>query len=109
MILTFGKYKNLRLEDVPVKYLAWLAMFEIDTKVKFLDNVNFELSNAQHYLWIRQKFTVIAARAEMKRRHICYDCYKPLVAIGHARHYGANHKDWASRKLHKKCWKVLNS
>jgi len=35
---------------------------------------------------------------------ICVICEKPLVSIGDRRKNGANHKDWDSRKMHKKCY-----
>ena len=35
----------------------------------------------------------------------CFQCDNPLVAIGSSRANGANHKDWDSRRLHKKCFK----
>ena len=47
----------------------------------------------------------------------CKECGQHLVAIGSWRRNGADHKDWAGRTLHKKCykayevkhnWKVLN-
>ena len=37
----------------------------------------------------------------------CYHCGKPLRPIGYSREKGKPHNDWASRTLHKKCWKVL--
>ncbi len=39
----------------------------------------------------------------------CLHCRKALQPIGSARMNGAPHKDWGSRKYHKKCWKELNS
>ena len=39
----------------------------------------------------------------------CLHCRKALQPIGSARINGAPHKDWGSRKYHKKCWKELNS
>ena len=35
---------------------------------------------------------------------ICVICKKPLVPVGNRRKNGANHKDWDSRKMHKKCY-----
>ena len=108
MILTFGKYKNQCMSDLPTEYVVWLAMYELTDQVFFLsDDDAFEFTKAQHYIWGRQFKAVICARAEMKRRRICYDCLKPLVKIGHARNNGANHEDWTTRRLHKKCWKAL--
>ena len=40
----------------------------------------------------------------VKRYDKCIWCNKPLVPIGHARLFGANHKDWEGRNSHKKCW-----
>ena len=43
----------------------------------------------------------------------CIMCNKPIVKIGLARKNGKQHKDWDTRKLHKKCltdyWRVLNT
>jgi hypothetical protein len=39
--------------------------------------------------------------------HKCEFCNKPLVAIGSGRKNGKAHADWATRKYHKKCWKVV--
>ena len=39
----------------------------------------------------------------------CVKCGNPLVAIGSSRANGANHKDWQSRRLHKKCFKEFES
>jgi len=38
----------------------------------------------------------------------CLHCGIVLQAIGFARRGGAPHKDWSTRKYHKKCWKELN-
>ena len=40
----------------------------------------------------------------VKKYEKCVWCNKSLVPIGHARLFGANHKDWYDRKCHKKCW-----
>ena len=47
---------------------------------------------------------VKAARAELKRRCLCQCCGGKLVPIGDARINGARHRDWQSRRYHKKCW-----
>ena len=47
---------------------------------------------------------VKAARAELKRRSLCHCCGGKLVPIGDARANGACHRDWPSRRYHKKCW-----
>ena len=39
---------------------------------------------------------------------LCQHCGKPLRAIGTARKGGVqHHDDWANRKNHKKCFKML--
>lgn len=38
----------------------------------------------------------------------CRMCGNVLVPIGHARVKGAKHNDWSTRKLHKKCWKMMS-
>lgn len=40
----------------------------------------------------------------VKRYDKCIWCNKSLTPIGHARLFGANHKDWSTRNTHKKCW-----
>ena len=40
----------------------------------------------------------------IKKYDKCIWCNKKLVPIGHARLFGANHKDWEGRNSHKKCW-----
>ena len=45
------------------------------------------------------------AREFMRWR--CWHCGGVLVAIGHARSNGADHEDWETRILHKKCWREL--
>ncbi len=37
---------------------------------------------------------------------LCKYCNKPIQPIGFARKNGRPHEDWATRKLHKKCWKL---
>lgn len=44
---------------------------------------------------------------EMEKQKCTY-CGKALRAIGDQRKNGKNHSDWATRKLHKKCFKLLN-
>lgn len=39
-----------------------------------------------------------------KPKQRCKLCNKALVAIGRSRKNGKNHKDWTTRKYHKKCW-----
>ena len=40
----------------------------------------------------------------VKKYEKCIWCNKSLTPIGHARLFGANHKDWKGRNSHKKCW-----
>ena len=47
---------------------------------------------------------VKAARVELKRRSLCHCCGGKLVPIGSARVNGTWHRDWPSRRYHKKCW-----
>jgi hypothetical protein len=39
----------------------------------------------------------------------CIVCKNSIVKFGHARKNGKNHKDWNTRKLHKKCLKEYNN
>jgi hypothetical protein len=39
----------------------------------------------------------------------CELCSKKIVSIGHKRKNGKNHKDWDSRKYHKKCYNLNES
>ncbi len=37
----------------------------------------------------------------------CEHCGKTIVPLGSKRANGTYHEDWPTRKLHKKCWKLL--
>jgi len=37
----------------------------------------------------------------------CVRCGKKLIPIGEAKINGSYHKDWATRKYHKKCYKMM--
>jgi hypothetical protein len=37
------------------------------------------------------------------QKKLCLLCKKPMPAIGDARSNGAGHKEWPTRKYHKKC------
>ena len=50
------------------------------------------------------EYQLKAARIEIKRRSLCNCCGGRLVPVGDARANGACHRDWASRRYHKKCW-----
>lgn len=39
----------------------------------------------------------------------CKHCNKKLVSIGNKRKNGANHKDWETRSLHKKCYTKISN
>ena len=39
---------------------------------------------------------------------LCTHCNKAIVSFGRARKNGKPQKDWGSRPLHKKCWKIVH-
>ncbi len=68
----------------------------------------FKAGRFSIHLWAdhstENKARVKAARAELKRRSLCHCCGGKLVPIGDARANGACHRDWPSRRYHKKSW-----
>ena len=107
MRIPFGKHKGIDIREVGRDYLIWLALFDLtEDGVDFL-GPDDDLEGADRYISKYQMRIVWAARKELSRRKICWACEKPLCAVGKSRVNGANHRDWATRKLHKKCWLEL--
>ena len=42
------------------------------------------------------------------QKRVCTHCGKHLQAIGTSRKNGKPHRDWKTRRMHKKCWKLTN-
>jgi hypothetical protein len=55
----------------------------------------------------REYARVLAAKKAKKAKKKCKACGRTLIAVGHARKNGKNHKDWSKREYHKQCWKEL--
>lgn len=51
---------------------------------------------------------LVKNRENKECRPKCMHCDKPLQPIGDTRKNGKNHRDWFSRRLHKKCWKIIH-
>ena len=48
------------------------------------------------------------AAVRLGKKPLCLECGGTLPTIGAARANGRPHADWETRKLHKKCWKLLH-
>ena len=59
--------------------------------------------------WVKQKHphVVKSARLYVRQKRLCHHCGERLVPVGSNRANGAAHRDWASRTLHKKCWREI--
>ena len=100
MILDFGKYKGSKVDEVPFKYILFLAgcrMVGTQRRKCTLDGS----------IWIKQNKGEFRAYAESLLEGKCLHCGSKLVPIGSSRMNGACHSDWDGRYLHKQCWKEL--
>ena len=108
-ILSFGKHKGEEISTIPLKYLVWLACYDVKYGGRIETKPLVSCRGGRLYLLTKQKPTILAARCEMKHRRICFYCMKVMPAIGWQRENGkSTHGDWATRKFHKKCLKELN-
>ena len=98
--LDFGKYKGWHLEDVPHEYIMFLAgNVLVGTRAATL---KCRASN-----WVGKFKSGVRAQARIFLNNKCWHCGSHLQPIGHMRSNGANHSDWETRRLHKKCWLEL--
>lgn len=118
MILTFGRYKGQRIENVPTDYLRWLCRWNhsydktrtprlrehdaVEAWTLFCGDIR-----STRYLWERQPEAISAARQYVRQARLCHRCFQKLVPIGNHRNNGAWHEDWEGRYLHKICWKEI--
>lgn len=100
MILDFGEHNGTDMKDVPLKYMISLTGYEMQMEKRI-----YSYTAETAWLVTHKKEFHEFALEYMKKK--CWHCGRKLVPIGNARKKGANHKDWADRYLHKKCWKKL--
>ena len=98
--LDFGKYRGWLLDEVPMQYVLFLAGFR-------LDGTQAEPLDTEASAWIEKNKPEIRSQARNFIRDKCWLCGSGLRAVGFDRTNGACHKDWTTRKLHKKCWLEL--
>jgi hypothetical protein len=95
VVLQFGKYKGYNIEEIDdFSYLKFLAG---------------EGSKENTFSFVSRKFPKVVEKAKRLIKNRCRYCEGTLVSIGNSRVNGAGHKDWNSRKYHKKCWVFINS
>jgi hypothetical protein len=99
----FGFFPELAEEDQENE----AAVYAVLRKPPYSDNRFYDRVRSRLYLKLHQWPSVVAARAFVDENNLCYKCFGRLVPIGTARANGANHGDWAARKLHKKCFRSL--
>ena len=103
-ILSFGKWRNASIENVPREYLRYLCLWD---NYKNTQKLMLE-TEGQRWLFRYHPETVEAARSYVKARKLCRECFRPLVPVGNARVNGKSHRDWGSRNYHKCCWRILD-
>lgn len=97
MILDFGEHNGTNVKDTPLKYIIFLAGYHMRRERRVS-------SSSTEKEWLTQHVKAFHEHALVYLTKRCWHCGRKLVPIGHARKKGANHKDWADRYLHKKCW-----
>ena len=100
--LDFGKHRNKTLSEVPIKYVLFLAGFELEGTRK----IKNELSAST---WISNNKPKVRQLAIEFLRGKCWKCGGKLIPIGTSRRNGACHDDWEERILHKQCWKLIKA
>lgn len=102
MLLDFGKYKGIQIEDVPLSYMIFLAGYRMQGSKRVL----CELKACR---WVQQNKKEIHDFANDYLVSRCWSCGGKLIPVGSSRFNGAAHDDWDGRYLHKKCWKELRN
>lgn len=100
MILDFGKYKGINMDEVPLDYMIFLAGY----RMQYTQRIPTDLPA---YDWVKTNKREFCDFATEYLKTRCWHCEGNLVAIGNFRCNGADHEDWEGRYLHKTCWKVL--
>ena len=104
MILDFGKYKGTAIADVPVTYMIFLAGYTMHG-----NGTRRTPCTTEAYRWVKANRDQACGFAEAHLKNRCWHCQGKLVPVGSSRFRGAGHKDWDSRYLHKRCWRLLKS
>jgi hypothetical protein len=102
MLLDFGKYRGMEIQDVPVAYMIFLAGYKMQGTRRMK-------SSLQGCNWVQRnkKEHHEFAKEHLKAR--CWHCGGKLSPMGSSRANGAAHDDWDDRYLHKKCWCELKA
>jgi hypothetical protein len=61
------------------------------------------------YRFVKDKRPQVRRFAAAYLNNTCWHCENELVPIGSSRSNGADHRDWNTRHLHKKCWRLLKN
>jgi hypothetical protein len=106
----FGKHKGQSIREVYNKdpaYFEWITeprdpptaayRFVLERYPEIIDKCNGFFYNINHGI----------EKSEMTPNGYCLYCERKLVPIGTSRENGKSHDDWADRKYHKKCWRIL--
>lgn len=100
MILDFGKYKGIDMQEVPINYMIFLSGY----KMCYAERIPTDLAA---YEWVKTNKSKFCEFAKTYLKTKCWHCDCNLVAVGTSRSNGADHDDWEERYLHKSCWKFL--
>lgn len=102
MILDFGKHKGTDIEDIPLTYMIFLSGFKLEGPKRIR-------SDMHGCVWVQRNKPDVYEFAKTYLSNRCWHCGSALVPVGGARANGADHEDWDSRHLHKKCWRELKA
>ncbi len=102
MILDFGKHKGRDINDLPLKYVKFLAGYT-------MRGTQRHESDLPASKWVTTHKSDVANFAKAFLKDKCWHCGSNLVPIGSSRANGAGHDDWKERYLHKRCWKELKT
>jgi len=102
MILDFGKYKGIDMQEVPLDYMIFLAGY----RMQYTQRIATDLPA---YDWVKTNKSEFCEFATNYLKTRCWHCEGQLVPVGNSRCNGAVHEDWEERYLHKACWKLLKT
>jgi hypothetical protein len=104
IILDFGKYKDTVIQEVPFSYMIFLAGYKMRE-----NGTRMILCPTGAYKWVKDNRPQVRRFAAEYLKNKCWYCKGKLVPVGSSRSYDADHDDWSTRHLHKKCWKLLKN
>ncbi len=122
--LPFGKHRHTAIGDVPAPYLIGLCCWQLAATARCTDPDcacdslrcfrvgkfrEFARGDEDWRCWLRRSHPGIVelARRHVRANNLCHHCGERLVPVGSSRANGAAHRDWATRTLHKKCWREI--